>query len=350
MTNRGRLIATIHCSVAGLLLSAMPASAQFYGAGRGLGYRGGYIPNPYPYPYGGMYYGGDPYGGYLSGAADVINAQGGYLKDVQDAYLKKEQVKSAKLQNRRAAFDEWMYEKANTPTLEEQREDERIQNVLRSQHNPPATEIWSGKALNDLLQDIQQRDAPSGPPIYLNQDLLKEVNVTTGTTVAGAGVLKNGGKLQWPLALMADNYEASRKKIETLAAEAVKQAETSTPNPKTLMELNDSVGKFQDLLKTTGGNIEPNQYIRAKRYLNDLSASLTTLQDANASNYCSKKWAAQGTTVAELVGYMTSQGLKFAPATPGDEAAYNMLQRALADYDTAVSQVAPAKQKPQLQK
>jgi hypothetical protein len=33
---------------------------------------------------------------------------------------------------------------------------------------------------------------------------------------------------------------------------------------------------------------------------------------------------------------MTSQGLKFAPATPGDEPAYNSIHRALAQYQSEV--------------
>src|SRR5262249_4769548 len=70
-----------------------------------------YYANPYPiyplyasYP---MYYSPysygyavpDPYGGYLKGAADVINSQGQYLKSTQEAYLLNEQLKAAQLQN-----------------------------------------------------------------------------------------------------------------------------------------------------------------------------------------------------------------------------------------------------------
>ena len=316
-------------TLTGLLVSASPAAA-WYGYGRGLGW-GGY------YPGYNAYYGGDPYGGYLNGAASVITAQGGWLKDVQQAYLMKEDVKAAKLKNKRAAFDEWMYEKANTPTLEEQREHDRIQNVLRSQHNPPPTEIWSGKALNDLLQDLQQSGtaAMQGPPIYLNQDMLKEINVTTGTTTAGLGVLKSA-KLQWPLALMDDAYAPTRKYVETLSAAALRQAESGGVQPATLKDLIASEDKLQKDLKNNVSNIEPNQYIKAKRYLNDLDGSIQTLQDGNAAKYASRSYSAQGTTVPELVQYMTSQGLKFAPATPGDEPAYNSIHRALAQYQSEV--------------
>src|SRR5262249_41598278 len=159
--------------------------------------RAGFITSaPAGYGYWPGYYAnyGDPYGGYLNGAANVITAQGGFLNQTQEAYLKKEQVRAAQLDNRRKAFDEWRYEKSLTPTLEEKPEEERIQKVRRSRTNPPLTEIWSGKALNDLLTSLQLLEAAGipGPTVYLNQELLPHINVTTGTTTAGLGVLKNG--------------------------------------------------------------------------------------------------------------------------------------------------------------
>src|SRR5262249_37446779 len=145
-------------------------------------------------------------------------------------------------------------------------------------------------------QDIQQRGpgAMAGPPIYINQEQLKEVNVTVGTTTAGLGVLKNDGKLEWPLALMDDAYTATRKQVDALSAQAVTQAQKGAVNPKTLNDLIASVNKLSAQLKDNAANVEPNQYIRAKRYINDLNASVTTLQDPNATKYFSRQWTAQG--------------------------------------------------------
>src|SRR5262249_4018138 len=120
---RRRCVAALLLTVGTVSSLTAPAFGQYFHAHAvGLPGRAGYVPYPVPFPTAG-YYGsyGDPYGGYLSGASQVINAQGGYLKDVQQAYLTKEQVNQAKIQTKRAAFDEWLYEKANTPTLEEQR-------------------------------------------------------------------------------------------------------------------------------------------------------------------------------------------------------------------------------------
>src|SRR5437868_6486858 len=68
-----------------------------------------------------------PYGGYLSGAADVINSQGQFMTSQQQAYLTREQVKQASTESRRKAFDENLYERAKRPTLEDERERARIE-------------------------------------------------------------------------------------------------------------------------------------------------------------------------------------------------------------------------------
>ena len=88
----------------------------------------------------------DPYGGYLKGAAEVISATGKYGVDSQRAYLMKEQVQAAQFENRRRIFDEWLYERTNTPTLQDELERTRKQELRRSRLDPPRTEIWSARA------------------------------------------------------------------------------------------------------------------------------------------------------------------------------------------------------------
>jgi hypothetical protein len=90
-------------------------------------------------------------GSYLRGASSVIDAQSRFLTSTQQAYLLREQVRAARLDNRRRVIQQYQYEKANTPTLEEQREFRRQQEFWRSWNDPPMTEIWSGRALNNLL-------------------------------------------------------------------------------------------------------------------------------------------------------------------------------------------------------
>ena len=159
--------------------------------------------NPYaqfssvtPAPYWG--YAGYPYS--ISPAADMVRAQGQILLDVQQAYLMREQVKVAKLETRRKQLEQWLWERDNLPTTEDERERLQRANVRRSRNDPPLTEIWSAKALNDVLLDYQKSPsllATANEPVA--PDLLGQINVTTGKYEANIGVLKQ--KPHWPLLL-----------------------------------------------------------------------------------------------------------------------------------------------------
>ncbi len=308
-------------------------------AGAAAGYRQGvynasYLaPNPYTIE--------TPASGYLHGGADVIRAQSEYLIGEQQAALTKEQVRQSKVDTRRRQFDEFHYERANTPTVEEERELARMQQVQRSRNNPPVTEIYSAKALNDLLVDLQKSAAPAfaGPMIPLNAAQLKQINVTSGTTAGNIGPLKSGGALQWPYELTGKEFATQREVIDRRLPQAVQQAMSGRVESDILRALTDAVDTLQRDLKAQVTKITPNDYISAKRYLNELDEAFKKLRDPNVANYYNGAYAAQGNTISELLQYMTSQGLRFAPANRGSEPAYLSLHRSLATFDTSLVQL-----------
>jgi hypothetical protein len=119
--------------------------------------------NSYYNPYSSSYY--DPFNGYLRGGADVINAQGRFMANQQQAYLTREQVRSERIANRRKIFDQYLYGREKTPTPEEERQRRQLEQLNRSRNNPPLTEIWSGKALNDILTDLSLAEERRPPQL-----------------------------------------------------------------------------------------------------------------------------------------------------------------------------------------
>jgi hypothetical protein len=77
------------------------------------------------------------------------------------------------------------------------------------------------------------------------------------------------------------------------------------------------------------------QYIRAKRFLDDLQSSIRILCRADAAKYFATPKAR---TVRELAQYMIEHDLRFAPAVSGDEAAYFRFYQAMAAYDVIANQ------------
>jgi hypothetical protein len=272
-----------------------------------------------------------PYAGYWSGMADIVTN----MLEPQPGSLQKEQVKQAKVDTRRKQVDQFLYERDVMPTLEDDRERARVERVRRSRNDPPLTEIWSGYALNGLLDAIQKQQARNirGPNIPLDQDIVRHINVTSGKQGGGSiGILRDEGKISWPLALRRGAYKDTRTKVDQSAYEAYRQAQAGPVDGDLLDGLTRGVDALFAQLKDNVSETSTTDYVTAKRFLNELENTVKVLQDPKISNYFTGSWTAKGNTVAEFSSNMTRQGLKFAPATNSDEEAYVALHQAMVAY------------------
>jgi hypothetical protein len=290
-------------------------------------------------------YASDPTYGFLRGASDVVNSQGKLVMDLEQAKLAREKARQGQIDTRRKLFDEILYERSHTLSFTERREQAIAQNLRRSQGSAPITEIWSAKALNDLLADLKKLHGKKvyGPEIRLDADVLKQINVQ-GNSPGNIGLLRNEGRLNWPLGLRdlrpaADSREL-RMTLEARAILAVSKASKDRLHPGDIRELQDTVNKLHRLLARNVTQLPANQYITAKQFLNNFDDAIRALQDPKASSYFNKTYVAQGETVRQLVDHMMTRGLTFAATTPGDETAYQALHSALAAYDVAAHQEA----------
>jgi hypothetical protein len=296
------------------------------------GYDMGYS-SPYNYSY------PDPYSGFLRGAADVINADGKFRINNQQANLLREQVKGAHIENRRRAYDEFLYERANQPTWLDDLERQRKLDLRYALNNSSGAEILGGITLNTLLDSLKQMQAAGvkGSDVAIDEDTLKKINVTTGAG-ANAGLLKNDGRLTWPIALTGFEFDEGRKNIERNVQTAVSEAEKhGKVDPARLKNLMADVDRMNERLAEQIGGMTPSQYIDARNYLRLLGDALKALSQPDAASYITGQYAAKGKTVGDLVRNMS--GLRFAPATPGDERAYRDLYEKLVAY---YKQVQPA--------
>jgi hypothetical protein len=108
--------------------------------------------------------------------------------------------------------------------------------------------------------------------------------------------------------------------------------------PGVLKDLAVNLAGLQKLLGRNVKELPTDQYIEAKRFLNDFEDGLKGLRQENVANYFNQNWVAKGKTVQDLVDHMASKGLTFAAAVSGDEAAYQAIHQALAAYDIACHQ------------
>jgi hypothetical protein len=222
-----------------------------------------------------------------------------------------------------------------------------------ARHNPPLTEIWSGRTLNILLADLKDHGTQNveQPPVKIDTDVLKHINLTSDRHGASFGPLKDGGRLRWPLAWqepeIAGKSAGLRKAMASSLQSAVAQVKKGRSVGTTLVELRGDVRMLQRLLKKHVDDLEPSEYIEAKNYLTELDEALKVLGRPDAVQYLDGSFAPdprRTKTVGDLVKFMADKGLRFAPTEPGEEAAYMALQRALAGADKSGPALTPADQ------
>ncbi len=315
---------------------AAPAYSGPYGGGGGYG---GYPPFPF-FGYGTYI---PPNMGNLYGSATVINSLGQYMTTTQQARLMQEQVRREKLETRRRVIEQWLWERNNLPTTEDDRDRARQFALRRSQVEPPTTEIFSGQSLNTLLGDIQRLQgqgikAPQDPS--LPDNIMGQINfIPKGKGAANAGVLKNyktENKLDWPIELRLEDYRGPRDLIESLTREAIQQASTvGRVDAGTLQALDREINRMSDILRANLNqkDLSPRVYNPAKNFLTDLTNGLQALSDPDAKKFFTDQYTPSGKTVSDLAADMQKKGLEFGPATATQQPAYSALQQFMAAYD-----------------
>jgi hypothetical protein len=375
MNRTARWISTAAVAGLAVCLTAPPAPAQQPGMGFGgpgpiggltvnpANTAGGLSINPYANPYmnpnpgySSPYYGYgnyvvDPYGGYLRGAADVINAQANFTKARQSAAIIKEQARQARLETQRKIFDQWLYELQKTPTAEEMRQVALRNELTRSLNQPTSPEITSGNALNIMLvplADLLARTRPDYPAAPLDEDYVKRLNVTRADGNAGnIGLLRDKGELHFPIALTRlappEEMARAREQLAEYAKTAYNQALYGNVDQTTIREMENLVRTMNDRLTRGINDFDFTEYSEGKRFLSGLSDAIALLKQPDAGRWINGQNVARGKSVQELVRNMTGRGLRFAPANPNDGQVYAAVHTAMVNlYNGLQAQVAAA--------
>jgi hypothetical protein len=284
-----------------------------------------------------------PMNGFLTGAADVMNATGQYEIQHQQSQLTYQQVKSAHIDNRRKMFDELRYEKANTPTSWQVQAEARYEQLQQARNNPPQSEIWAAIPLNLILDDIRQIQAGTGlrgALVPLDPETVSHLNVGTGT-VTGSSSLLRASKLKWPVELQDPRFTPTCNEIDKFYQQAIQEAAGADGlTGATSRALAGSIDKLQDEIDGAVNDMTPSDNIRAKTFADSVTKASKLLRDPNVAKQLNGDWAAKGNTVGELVENMNRNGQKFGPAGPADKPFYSSFYQSLLQYDLSLASLA----------
>lgn len=316
---------TYFAACAGLLTFIAPAGAQY----------NPYYPGGYPaYPRSAGP--GIGQGASLSGQAQVLQSYGDVVVQQENARIQREKANQAKIDTKRKAFDEMMYEKANTPSYVETLTKDKQNILTRVMNFPSRGEIDSGYSLNVMLPFLQSLSAngTQGPPIMLPQSAVRELNVSI-TGSSSIGILRDGGRVDWPLATVGPN----QKKLDKMLPAAYDAAGNGSLTPKMMNDIRKELKDLREDMRArlNKDEIDNSSYLDALDFYNSLSQSVDALARPDTRKQISGQYQARGRNVQELVDYMTDKGLKFAPAAPGAENAYQAVHDAFTRYARAAT-------------
>ena len=289
-----------------------------------------------------------PYWGYTySPYGDIIRAEGDFLIKSQQAYSLREKVRRERLQTERLRLEHWEWKREFLAAAENrQRERTWKAKVERSRTLPPLTEIFAAISLNNLLDELRMRpELPTEGSIVVEAEWLGHINHTVDDR--GSVGLLNGDKIFWPQLLLRSEFTGEREKIDQFLHNAKNQVLISPTffqnHSEDLNELRRYVRVCEERLKSFTKSNDPAcgimRCIGAKRFLEDVKATIAILEKRNADYYFSPL---QGKTVADLVAYMNKKGIRFARATDGCEPYYVALHRALAKEVTRLQNLQPS--------
>ncbi len=316
-----------------------------YGGGSGGGGYGSGSQNPYIY-YTGQGNGGiyGEAGGALYGAAQVINAYGNALNAQEQTRIMRQQYYQMQIETARRKFDLEQYIAAKTPTFTEIQEKVAKMTLRRVQYQAGAAEIASGKALNILLDDAARfppkRPNAAAQDLVLPADVLAHLNISSGKVGNSLGLLRNYSKITWPVALREVMTPEQQKDISVRAEALVRDAGRGKPDANVYKDLRNSISATRDRLLRKANDIPGDEYMQAKRFLTDMESALRAALDdetVKAQGRFDSFVDGKPKNIQEVVEYMANNGLRFAPSTQGDEAAYRALHNALVNYDVALN-------------
>ena len=319
-------------------------TAPGYGAGANPyspvdSYANPYSPyNPYNPYYPNYGYGA---GSALFGEADIIRAQGQLVNSWEQARILREQALQAKLVTKKQEFDLRMYIKANTPTYTQEQEQVARVTLRRIQTNSLPGEVSSGKALNMLLDDLKRFPDKkiSLDPLPLNEEILSHLNVTK--TTFGMGLLRDYGKVVWPVEVEKLMTGTQRQDIEKQLRHLVKEANNERIDNNVIGEVQKEIDRMREELVKKVNDIPTRPYLDGKRFLQDLYESTRAIERGEAINQARfQRFIDNGKgtrSVQEVTDYMIKEALRFGPAMAGDEAAYRAVHSAMANYNIAMN-------------
>lgn len=272
------------------------------------------------------------------GSADLIRSQGESLVRDQEAEMIREEVRQEQLKTRKARYEQWQWEIKFLAAADLLVRDLRKQKELVAAIDASDERIYSGAALNDLVQvlfDNKYKLSASGS-VMIPLGLLDHMSFTTADEKDRPTGLMKRDRIDWPPLLKQQAFEDLRETADRQYLQLRKTAQaTKEVDPRGVLELQATLQSLALLCSQMSrdgalpGYATGHDFINATRMIRELQSVLGVIKrDPRAAGIV----AVKADTVFDLLTQMRSWDngrLLFAPALEGEEKYYSRLHALL---------------------
>ncbi len=267
----------------------------------------------------------------------MLDAYGNLGISQEQARIVREQANQAKLDTKVKTIDVMGYERAHKYWLTDEQVDLQAKQVQVAMNNPAIQEITSGRALNTLVNYLDRVMVLGGrgPTIPVSQDIVRQMNVNSGTNTGSTGLLKDLNNLQWPAATEGPD----QKQLDALLKQAAYDGTKGQIALANISKMNKAADAIQQQVRLNFFNnqIDGSDYLDANRCIDQVRGAIQALKQPNIASMLGGQVSCQGNTVDEVVQNMASKGLSFTYAQPGQESAYVAMHRAFVNFGLAAA-------------
>jgi hypothetical protein len=205
--------------------------------------------------------------------------------------------------------------------------------LYRIRNNPDQSDIDSGEALNAILYDLSNPRVINGSSALrlanapVSAAAIREIPFRDETDAITLSLDQLTDPKSWPTPLLADTFTPEREAYQKAVDDALAEyKDGGTLKPETVARVRNAVANLYKKVEETIPKTQQPDHLQAMNYLKGLAGLSRMLDRPNVDAVLAELEKFENTTIGNLVSFMHSYNLRFAPATtPKQKAVYREL-------------------------
>jgi hypothetical protein len=209
--------------------------------------------------------------------------------------------------------------------------------LARIRDNPTQEDVDSGDALNMILDQLSDPRVMQGSSLRLanapvSPEAIREIPFRDETDAITLSLDEMTDPKNWPAPLQADTFKPERETYQKAVDDALEEDKNGSIKPETVARVRNAVAALYRKVDETIPKTQRAEHAQAINYLKGLAGLSRMLERPNVEAVIAELEKVKSTTTGNLVAFMHSYNLRFAPATtPKQRAIYRELMPAMVD-------------------